>query len=274
MKAQLGTAVKLCALLCAALYLCACSVFYTVPEQAASGSRDDQPLFVSAPSQEEQKPRNSFVSQVQKAAQKNPDTVGWLYIPGTDIDNSVLQSFDNSYYIRRNEQRKDDIYGCYFADADAPIGTVEEFAPNTIIYGHSDLKDNPDGKRFSQLFRFTDETFAKQTPNIYFSTAEKDLVWRVFAVFYTHVSFNYILTHPTETEFARIVEKAKEGSLYQYDVDVTADDRVLTLSTCSVKYGTTGEYRLVVMSRLVREGEDYADKLNTLKANPEPKLQT
>lgn len=29
---------------------------------------------------------------------QNRDTIGWLKIPGTKINNSVLQSYDNAYY--------------------------------------------------------------------------------------------------------------------------------------------------------------------------------
>ena len=272
------TAFRLLAICLASLLLCACgmeSLFYTTSVKPVSSQQNEQqPLFVSAPPEEAKPPENSFLSQISKAAQKNRDAVGWLYIPGTDINNVVLQAFDNSYYIRRNEQRQEDIYGCYFADCDAPLDETEELAPNTIIYGHSDLKDNPDGKRFSQLFGFTKEEFAKNTPNIYFSTREDDLVWRVFAVFYTHTSFRYIATHPSDTEFDRIVEKARQGSLYDFDVEVTRDDRILTLSTCSVKHGTTGEYRFVVMARLLRQGESFDDKLKAPVANPDAKLLT
>ncbi len=269
---------RLAALCLVMVSLCACgmeSLLYTnTVKPVSSEQKEEQPLFVSAPPEEAKPPENSFTLQISKAAQKNRDVVGWLYIPGTDINNSVLQAFDNSYYIRRNEQRQDDIYGCYFVDCDAPVSTVDELAPNTIIYGHSDLKDNPEGKRFSQLFGFTDEEFAKNTPNLYFSTGEDDLVWRVFAAFYTHTSFHYIATHPSDTEFERIVEKAREGSLYDYDVEVTRGDRILTLSTCSVKHGTTGEYRFVVMARLLREGESFDDKLGAPVPNPDAKLLT
>ena len=47
---------------------------------------------------------------------QNRDTVGWLKIPGTKINNSVLQSYDNVTYLRQDERRKYNLYGCYFAD--------------------------------------------------------------------------------------------------------------------------------------------------------------
>ena len=40
------------------------------------------------------------------ATQRNQDTVGWLRVPGTTINNSVLQSHDNMTYLRTNEARE------------------------------------------------------------------------------------------------------------------------------------------------------------------------
>ena len=38
--------------------------------------------------------------QELKAAKKNnSDTVAWLYMPGADVDDSVLQAKDNAYYL-------------------------------------------------------------------------------------------------------------------------------------------------------------------------------
>ena len=48
---------------------------------------------------------------------QNQDTVGWITIPGTRVNNSVLQAHDNIAYLRTNERKEASVYGCYFADA-------------------------------------------------------------------------------------------------------------------------------------------------------------
>ena len=60
------------------------------------------------------------------------------------------------------EDGESDIYGCYFLDVECALGRGSDFLSNTVVYGHSDLKDNPDGPRFSQLFRFVDDDFAAE----------------------------------------------------------------------------------------------------------------
>lgn len=187
--------------------------------------------------------------------EKNPDTVGWLSVPGTDISDSVQQSYNNSYYLRRTKLQEEDIYGCYFADYECSFGTRDQLSQNTIIYGHSDLKDNKDGPKFSQLFRFTDFEFAANTPYVNFSTLVDGMNWQVFAGFYTDTSMKYIYSKYSDEAFLQLVEEAKTKSVFSYNVPVSAQDKILTLSTCSVRDGTNGNHRFVLMARLVQTEE-------------------
>ena len=59
---------------------------------------------------------------------QNRDTVAWLKIAGTEINNSVVQSYDNAYYLRRNERREYDVYGCYFLDYECMTGSREDLS--------------------------------------------------------------------------------------------------------------------------------------------------
>lgn len=198
----------------------------------------------------------------------NQDTVAWIDIPGTDINNSVLQSYDNSYYLRRNERRQEEVYGCYFADYECSIGSREELTPNVVIYGHSDLKDNPNGPRFSQLFKFTDPEFAKNTPVIHLSTLKEFLNWEIFAVLYTDLDFRFIDAYP-EQGVDQMAAVAMEKSLYDYGVTVGPEDNVLVLSTCTIKYGANDtNHRYVIMARLLPEDAEVPTTANIKVKTP------
>lgn len=181
---------------------------------------------------------------------KNPDTVGWLTLPGTDIDNSVVQTHNNSYYLRRDERKQDSVYGCYFADYECSVSDSENLLRNTIIYGHSDLKDNPEGPKFSQLFRFTDPQFAEQNRTVLLSTPEETLEWEIFSAFYTDISFDYVRANLTDEEQKAIIDTAVKLSVHDYGIVPAVGDKLLTLSTCSVRDGNDGNHRFVVMARL------------------------
>ena len=42
-------------------------------------------------------------AELAEARAKNPDTVAWLYIPGTEVDDPVVQAKDNAYYLQKDE---------------------------------------------------------------------------------------------------------------------------------------------------------------------------
>lgn len=186
---------------------------------------------------------------------QNQDTVAWLLIPNTRINNSVVQGFDNLIYLRANERREYSVYGCYFADAECNVYSRELLNHNTVVYGHSDLQDNPEGPRFSELFKFTDPEFAQRTPVIHFSTLRDFMDWQVFAAFYTDTAHDYISAEP-EGGIQALAREAKRLSLYDYGVEVGEDDHILTLSTCSVRDGSDGTHRFVVMAKLLPEDAD------------------
>ena len=187
------------------------------------------------------------------AMKANKDTVAWLQLKGAEIDDSVLQYLDNTYYERRDERKNYDVYGCYFMDYECSTGTRKTLAKNTVIYGHSAPNDDPDGKRFSKLFRFTSPDFAKENPCITLTTPEEMMLFEIFAVFYTDTNFDYIMVHISDDQMLEIANTAKELSLYDYGIDITADDKLLTLSTCSDRDGKDGTHRFVVMGRLMPE---------------------
>ena len=157
---------------------------------------------------------------------KNRDTVAWLFLPNTEINNSVLQSHDNLFYLRKNERLQEDIYGCYFADAECNVAVREELSQNTVIYGHSDLKDNPMGPRFSQLFLYTQEEFARSNRRIFLATPTETLEWEIFSVFYTDTSFDYIRVLMTPEQTLSLARQAAEKSLYEFEVALTEQDKL------------------------------------------------
>lgn len=218
------------------------------------------------------KPETAGDTQIAIAYEKsqNKDTIGWLRIPGSKVNHSVLQSNNNAYYLNHDERRNYSVYGSLYADYECSTGTRDEMSVNTIIYGHSDLKDNPEGPMFSQLFRFEDAGYARSTPYLYFSTAKEEMVWEVFAVSYTDTSMEYVYPFISSEELMTLVKEAKDRSIYNYSVEVGPQDKILTLSTCTVKYGTSKEQRLIVMARLL-PAETQLKEQAQLTPNPTPK---
>ena len=230
-----------------------------------------------------------------EAFNANNDVMGWLYIPGLeDVDAGVCYSYDNTYpYDKRDITGKKVpnsywIEGAYYTHFRNICGnSSEELSKNTVIFGHSDLgltnlsyaNDDPTGPLFSQLFNFKDPSFAEKTPYIYLTLPGEDTVWEVFSVFYNDAkavnstfsayykknagSLWYIEPSPSESEYQLMLETVQERSLYDYDVEVSTEDKILTLSTCTVAYGLSARsnYRFVIVAKLVENPEiDHIDK--------------
>ena len=78
-------------------------------------------------------------------------------------------------------------------------------------------------------------------PYIYFTTPAETHIFEIFAVVYcesetTPVPYHY--AEYSDEQFDVLIADMKARSQYTYDVDVTPEDRIITLSTCSYKYGT------------------------------------
>lgn len=202
--------------------------------------------------------------------QKNKDTIGWIYIDGTTVNDVVVKvnyNDDNKYYLRRNANGENDNDGCYYADWRCKTGNRNSISKNTVVYGHNlgrsasglipDYQNHANGPKFAQLLKYQDEEFAKTHPYIYYSTIEEDMVWQVFAVFYTDIKFDYIEPNPADATFNSLLKKAQGLSFYNYDVEVSSNDKILTLSTCTyrmaddTKLHYPNDYRYVVMAKLL-----------------------
>lgn len=187
----------------------------------------------------------------------NSDTIGWLQIPGTNIDYPVLQGATLTTYMNLDINRNYSYNGSLWVDTD-----VTDYSTNTVIFGHnwSNVSGNPSVGRssdvmFAQLPSFAHLWFAQRVPYFYYSTTSQDMVWQVFAVFYTTDLDFYLYTKRTGTALQSMIDKARRLSLHDYGVSVSSSDRIVTLSTCTRALGPSENQRFVVMAKQVSSGD-------------------
>lgn len=212
----------------------------------------------------------TLLAQIADLDEINSDTVGWLIVPNTEINDVVVwNSENNDYYLRRNFEGQDDFNGVFYADYRSAFGdgTAAGLGMNTCIYGHAmtDVHGSQNyGIKMGSLHNFRDKDFAEKTPYLIFATEKEILVWEIFAVFMGNRNdFAYNRNDLERNEFQKIVtEEVLPRSIYDYNVEIGEDDKFLTLSTCiyNLPDGTeTGypdtHYRYGVMARLVGPDE-------------------
>ena len=187
----------------------------------------------------------------------NSDTIGWLQIPGTNIDYPVMQGATLTTYADLDINRNYSYNGSLWVDTD-----INDASTNTVIFGHNwtNVSSNPSVGRagdvmFAQLPSFAHLWFAQRVPYFYYSSTSQDMVWQVFAAFYTTDLEFYLYTTRTGSALQSIIDKGRSLSLHHYDVSVSSSDRIITLSTCTRALGSSEDQRFVVMAKLVSSGD-------------------
>lgn len=224
------------------------------PEAQASSSQEE-----SQPGQDGSTERIDEASLKQKlmeAQEENNDVKAWLYFPGTKVDYPVLQAHDNNFYLEKNLEKKYFWWGSIFAHFRNNLSDIEQLPRNTVLFGHN--KD--DGLMFGELLELSELSYAKEHRYLILTFQEKTTYWEIFSVMDCEVNnevFYYInANNPSTQEIADIITQARDRSFYDYDIDVSPQENILTLSTCTYKYTfPSGTYRddvrFVVMARLL-----------------------
>jgi sortase B len=178
---------------------------------------------------------------------ENEDLVGWITMEGTQIDYPILQAEDNEQYLTRNFYNDDNVAGSIFMDF---RNDIESAGKNTILYGHR-MKD---GSMFEQLSKYQDKEFFENHQTFEFDTLYDSYEAEIFAVYATTTDFDYIQTDfANEQEYEQLINNIKEESIYETDVEVSATDQIITLSTCDYVLDEN-KGRLVVQAKLVSKG--------------------
>lgn len=200
---------------------------------------------------------NAIVSEpdirLEDANRVNLDSLAWIRIPDTPVDYPVQQAADNDYYLRRDAKGNYDNHGCVFADYECKLQDTRNLSRNLILYGHTFSDEDYEGG-FKILHQYQKQEFGREHPYIYISISDATLTYQVFSVGFCKVAEDYdcIYADPDDAGFQTILDKAMKRSIYDFGVDVTEDDHILTLSTCT----GFNQSRLLVVAKLVDAVQD------------------
>jgi sortase B len=175
---------------------------------------------------------------------KNSDTVGWIKVNGTDINYPIVQSDDNSYYLTHAFDKSYNPSGWIFADYRCDL---ENLRDNTIIYGHN----RHSNILFGTLLNALNQEWCENKENriIQLSTETKNSVWQVFSVYTIDKDANYLNVYfKNKEEHLNYLNEMKNKSIYDFNTPITTDDKILTLSTCTMD----SNGRVVVQAKLIK----------------------
>lgn len=163
---------------------------------------------------------------INKLKTFNPDTIGFIKVMGTNINYPFVQTIDNDYYLNRSYDKTYNNAGWIFLD----YRNNEFNDKNTIIYGHGRIN----GTMFGSLKDTLKSSWQNNKDNyiIKISTEKENSIWQIFSVYKIATTSDYLQTTFSDNEFESFISLIKERSSYNFETNVTNEDKVLTLSTC------------------------------------------
>lgn len=217
------------------------SKFRIDPTQAAQPSASD--ANPEAPSEDAQSPSGPSESAqpllvenpIDFAALQavNPDAYAWIYVPNTGIDLPIFQADptkDDNFYMHHDIEGNYDFKGSIYSQR----ANSKDFSdPVTVLYGHRML----DKSMFTNLHNFRDDTFFEQNRYFYIYTPGHILTYEIVSAHQydeRHIlnSFNFSKTEIFQEYLDYIVAPKSMLANVREGVELTTDDRIVTLSTC------------------------------------------
>ena len=208
----------------------------------------------------------------------NPETVGWVKIDDTNINNPVVQHADNDWYLDHDFNGEQSRSGCIMLDYACEI-TPEGNSDNLVLYGHHMAV----GTFFANLRWYWDTiydgsgmSYYKEHPIIKFDTLYEQAEWKIFAIdlFNTEEQYGEVFNYNNKHDFSSredfnnwIIDIMDRSDVFT-DVDIQYGDEILTLSTCVWPWrGDMDNVRLGIFARKLRPGESNKVNVEAVQQN-------
>ncbi len=228
------------------IYAEAAELAFTVEEVQPAPTPSPTPApegqWVPAPVEEE----DEYITQLESIdldalREVNPDVIGWILIPGGEVNYPIMKGEDNEEYLRRAWTGKRNYVGSIFMET---MNTSDFTDFHTILYGHN----MSNGDMFGQLRLFNESRYRKANPYIYIATDAGVYRYEVYSMRYAAVdSDTYRLSFNEATTRAEFLVNSVKKDTGNYGIFPQPTDRILTLSTCT---GDGYSKRYVVQARL------------------------
>ena len=179
---------------------------------------------------------------------QNTDMVGWIRIPGTNVDYPVVQSPNNpDFYLNHNFNKDYTSRGAIYVEEDCDVNKPSD---NITIYGHN-MKDET---MFYILRNYQYKEFWEEHKTIQFDTLTERHTYEVIAVFLTSgyldegFSYHLFVDASSPEQFDRFVRTVKNLDYFDTGVSAEYGDKLICLSTCEYSIDNG---RLVVVAKRI-----------------------
>lgn len=156
----------------------------------------------------------------------------------------VVKGTNNSFYLNHCFDKSNNSAGWIFADYRNKFDNTDK---NIVIYGHN-IRD---GSMFGSMLNILTAKWYEneENTNITLYTENEKCMYKVFSIYKIENEDYYIKTEfKNDNEFEDFIKTLKKRSIKDFNVDVSKDDNILTLSTCA----NNNKYRVVLHAKKVK----------------------
>ena len=175
----------------------------------------------------------------------NPEIIGIITIPNSDLNTPVVQTDNNSFYLNHSLTKDYSIIGATFIDYMNSLSSRQ-----LNIYGHNSGTYNPP---FRILQNYLNESFYKEHQFIELKVNNEKRTYEIFSIAIVeksskeeHMQFNY----QTNNEWLNHFNRLKNKSLYENNLVPNETDNIIVLQTCI--FGINNGKLLIVVGKEIK----------------------
>ena len=173
--------------------------------------------------------------------EQNDETVAWIKVNNTNVEYPIVKAENNSFYLDHSFDKSYNSAGWIFADYRNNFDGTDK---NIVVYGHN----RRDGSMFASLKDALSPDWYENDENmeILFDTKNENSTYKIFSIYQIEEEDYYIKTDfDDEIEFQNFIDTIAKRSVKDFEVEVTGEDSILTLSTCA----NNNKYRVVIHAK-------------------------
>ena len=196
---------------------------------ASSGSSSSTQAVKYEPSQEEKDYLKNRFDQLKAV---NPEAIAYVYAPGTELDEPVVQTGDNATYLDKTFDGGYQPYlGTVFMDTD----NKKDFSDRlTWLFGHARGSKVGDHRMFNDVNYYDKQDYFDQHPYVVIETPERKYYYEAMClVIVPETTAFYRTSFKDDKDFTTQLKKVYEdGQTKNPNIKIKASDKYLVLSTC------------------------------------------
>ena len=187
----------------------------------------------------------NFNINFNKLTKINKNIKGWIRVNGTNINYPFVQTTDNDYYLKHSIDDSYNTAGWVFLDYRNNLNPIKQ--KNTILYAHGRVDKTMFGSLRDTLYTKWFKNKDNHIISLY--TKSEKTLWQVFSIYHIPTKSDYLQTEfKNNEEFKDLSKILIDRSIYNFNIKIDDEDKILTLSTCYNK-----NEKIVLHAKLIEE---------------------